>query len=128
MVIGEGSKQAEGILLTMTRVEDDDFVFARIVVILVEGKQLVYTEVWVHTANTIDKNVWAAIVILDVDMIDDTLMQELHELRAMGIACQGVLRVLCLRRVGLFFFQLILQHAGMLQEFFLVEELTKLLE
>ena len=128
MVIGKGSEQAEGILLTMTRVEDDDFVFARIVVILVEGKQLVYTEVWVHTAYTIDKNVWAAIVILDVDMVDDTLMQELHELRAMGVACQGVLRVLCLRWVGLFLFQLILQHAGMLQEFFLVEELTKLLE
>ena len=128
MVIGEGSEQAEGILLTMTRVEDYDFVFAGVVVILIKGMQLIDTEIWVHAANTINKDVWASIVILDVDMVDDTLMQELHELRAMGIACQGVLRVLCLRRVSLFFFQLILQHAGMLQEFFMVEELTKLLE
>ena len=71
----------------MSGIEDDDFVLAGIVVILVEGKQLIDTEVWVHVANSMHKDVRAAIVVFDIDVVDDTLMQKLHELRTVGIAC-----------------------------------------
>ena len=85
MVIRKGSEKTERVVFPMTRIEHDNLVFARIVVVLVKGQQLIDAEVWEHAAYAIDKHVWPTILILDADMLDDTLMKELHKLRAMGI-------------------------------------------
>jgi len=112
----------------MTRVKHDNLVFTRVVVVLIKSQQLIDTKIWEHTAHAIDEHVWATILIFDADMVDDTLMKELHKLRAMCITSQCVLCVLCLRRVGLFFLQLVFQHTGVLQELLLVEEIAEFLK
>ena len=80
MIVWECIKQTEGILVTMTWIEDDNLILPCIVVILVEGKKLVDSQIWEHTANAIQENVWTTVLVLDGDMVDDTLMNVLHEL------------------------------------------------
>jgi hypothetical protein len=96
MVVGKGSKETERVVLPMTRVKHDNLVFAGVVVVLIESQQLIDTEIREHTAHTINEHVWATILVLDTDMLDDTLMKELHKLRAVCIACQCVLGILSL--------------------------------
>ena len=112
----------------MTWVEDDNLILPSIVVVLIEGKKLIDSQIGEHTADAIQENVWTAVLILDGDMVDNTLMNVLHELRRMGITGQCVLGVLCLRRIVLLFLQLVFQHGRMTQELFLVEKFTKLLK
>ena len=75
-----------------------------------------------------NKDIRTAIIILDTYMVNDALMDKLHKLWAMCITRQRILGVLCFRGVCLFFLQLILQHAGMLQELLLVKELAELVK
>lgn len=87
----------------MSGIKDNNFIFAGLVIILIEGKKLINSQIWEHTAYAIQEHVWTAIFVLDSDMIDDTLMNVLHKLWRMGIACQCVLSVLCLGWVILLF-------------------------
>jgi hypothetical protein len=80
----------------MTRIENDNLVFTRVVVVLIKGQQLIDTKIWEHTSHAIDEHVWTTILVFDADMLDDTLMQELHKLRAVCIAGQCVLGILSL--------------------------------
>ena len=112
----------------MTWVEDDNLILPSLVVVLIEGKKLVDSQIWEHTAYAIQENVWTTVLILDGNMVDDTLMNVLHELRRMGITGQRVLGVLCLGWSVLLFLQLVFQHRWMTQELFLVEKVTKLLK
>ena len=84
MIVWERIEQTEGVLVTMTWVEDDNLILPCIVVILVEGKKLVDSQIWEHAADAIQENVGTAVLILDGDMVDDTLMNVLHELGRMG--------------------------------------------
>ena len=70
----------------MTRIKHDNLIFACVVVVFIESQQLIDTEIREHTAYTIEEHVWTAILILDADMLDDTLMKELHKLRTVCIA------------------------------------------
>lgn len=128
MIVWERIKQTERVLVTMTRIEDDNLILPSIVVILVEGKKLVDSQIWEHAADAIQENVGTAVLILDGDMVDDTLMNVLHELRRMGITGQRVLGVLCLGRIVLLFLQLVFQHGRMTQKLLLVEKVAKLLK
>lgn len=112
----------------MTWVEDDNLVLPGIVVVLIEGKKLVDSQIGKHTADAIQENVWTAVLILDGDMVDDTPVNVLHELWRMGITGQCVLGVLCLGRIVLLFIQLVFQHGWMAQELLLVEKVAKLLK
>ena len=103
MIVWERIKQTERVLVTMTRIEDDNLILPGIVVVLIEGKKLVDSQIGKHTADAIQENVWTAVLILDGDMVDDTLMNVLHELWRMGITGQCVLGVLCLGRIVLLF-------------------------
>ena len=78
----------------MSWVEDDNLILPGLVVVLIEGKKLVDSQIGEHTANAIQENVWTAVLILDGDMVDNTLMNVLHELWRMGITGQRVLGVL----------------------------------
>lgn len=91
MVVGKGSKETERVVLPMTWVKHDNLVFAGVVVVLIESQQLIDTEIREHTAHTINEHVWATILVLDADMLDDTLMKELHKLRAVCITGQRIL-------------------------------------
>lgn len=128
MIVWECIEQTEGVLVTMTWVEDDNLILPGLVVVLIEGKKLVDSQIWEHAADAIQENVWTAVLILNGDMVDDTLMNVLHELRRMGITGQCVLGVLCLGWFVLLFLQLVFQHRWMTQELFLVEKVTKLLK
>lgn len=75
----------------MTWVEDDNLILLCIVVVLIEGEKLVDSQIGEHTAYAIQENVWTAVLILDGDMVDDTLMNVLHEFWRMGITGQCVL-------------------------------------
>ena len=112
----------------MTWVEDDNLILPGLVVVLIEGKKLVDSQIWEHAADAIQENVGTAVLILDGDMVDDPLMNVLHELRRMGITGQRVLGVLCLGRIVLLFLQLVFQHGWMTQELLLVEKVAKLLK
>ena len=94
MVIRKGSEETERIVFPMTRIKHDNLIFACVVVVLIESQQLIDTKVWEHTAYTIEEHVWTAIFVLNANMLDDTLMKEMHKLRAMCIEGQGVLSVL----------------------------------
>ena len=128
MIVWERIKQTERVLVTMTWVEDDNLILPGIVVVLIEGKKLINSQIWEHTAYAIQENVWTTVLILDGDMVDDTLMNVLHELWRMGITGQRVLGVLCLGRIVLLFLQLVFQHGRMTQELLLVEKVAKLLK
>lgn len=112
----------------MTWVEDDNLILPSLVVVLIEGKKLVDSQIGEHTAYAIQENVWTAVLILDGDMVDDTPVNVLHELRRMGITGQRVLGVLRLGRIVLLFLQLVFQHGRMTQELLLVEKVAKLLK
>ena len=78
----------------MSGVEDDNLVFPRLVVVLIQGKELVDTQIGKHRAYPIEEDIGTAVLILDGDMVEDALMDILHELRRMGVAGQRVLCVL----------------------------------
>ena len=128
MIVWERIKQTERVLVTMTWVEDDNLVLPGIVVVLIEGKKLVDSQIWKHAADAIQENVWTTVLILNGNMVNDTLMNVLHELWRMGITGQCVLGILCLGRIVQLFLQLVFQHGRMTQELFLVEKFTKLLK
>ena len=58
----------------MTWVEDDNLILSGIVVVLIEGKKLVDSQIWEHATDAIQEHVRTAIFILNGDMIDDALM------------------------------------------------------
>ena len=80
MIVWERIKQTERVLVTMSWVEDDNLILPGIVVVLIEGKKHVDSQIWEHAADAIQENVWTTVLILDGDMVDDTLMNVLHEL------------------------------------------------
>jgi hypothetical protein len=80
----------------MARIENDNLVFACVVVVLIESQQLIDSKIWEHTSHAVDEHVWATIFVLDANMLDDALMKELHKLRAVRIAGQCILGVLSL--------------------------------
>ena len=69
----------------MSWVEDDNLILPSIVVVLIEGKELINSQIWEHTAYAIQENVWTTVLVLDGDMVDDSLVNVLHELRRMSI-------------------------------------------
>ena len=128
MIVGKGSEETERVVLPMTRIKHDNLIAACVVVILIESQQLIDTKIWEHTTYAIEKDVRATILILNIHMVEDALMQELHKLRTVCITGHRILGVLSLRGVSLFLFQLVFQHTRMLQEFLLVEEIAEFLK
>ena len=92
MIVWERIEQTEGVLVTMTWVEDDNLILPGLIVVLIEGKKLVDSQIGEHAADAIQENVWTAVLILDGDMVDDTLMNVLHELWRMGITVISTIR------------------------------------
>ena len=88
MVVGQCSKQAEGVPFPMSGVEDDNLVFPRLVVVLIQGKELVDTQIGKHRAYAIEEDIGTTILVFDGDMVENALMDILHELRRVGIARQ----------------------------------------
>ena len=77
MVVWQNAEEPEWIFLAVARVEYYDFVSACVVVVLIESQQLIDTYVREHAANAIDENKRPSEIILDVDMVEDSLVQEL---------------------------------------------------
>jgi hypothetical protein len=128
MIVGKCSEETERIVLPMTRIKHNNLIAARVVVVLIESQQLIDTKIWEHTTYAIEKDVRATILILNIHMVEDALMQELHKLRTVCITGQRILGVLSLRGVSLFLLQLVFQHTWVLQEFLLVKEIAEFLK
>ena len=94
MVVGQCSEQTERVLVTMSWIEDNNLVFPRLVVVLIQGKELVDTQIGKHRAYAIEEDIGTTILVFDGDMVENALMDILHELRRMGVAGQRVLCVL----------------------------------
>lgn len=99
MIVWERIEQTERVLVTMSWVEDDNLILPGLVVVLIEGKKLVDSQIWKHTADAIQENVWTTVLVLDGDMVDDTPVNVLYKLWRMSITSKCVLGVLCLGRI-----------------------------
>ena len=128
MVVLQSLEQAKRIVITLARIEYNDFISARVIVVLIESKELIHSQIRVHGTDAIEKHKRATVVILLRYMVDDTLMDVLHKVCTVCISCQRILGIAGLRGVCLFLLQLVFQHRGMLQELLLVEELAELIE
>ena len=95
MVVGQGSEQAERVVLPMARIKHDDLIFARVIIVFIECQQFVDTEIGEHAAYAIHEDVWAAIIVFNVDVVENALVQKLHKLGTMGVSRKGLLRFWC---------------------------------
>lgn len=93
MIIGKGVKQPERVLVTMTWIKHDNLIFLRLVVIFIKSKKLIDSQIGIHTADTVHENVRATILVLNGDMVNDTLMNKPDKLWRM---CVTGKRILCI--------------------------------
>ena len=129
MVVLQGVEEPEGVVVLFARVEHDDLVLLRVVVVLIERKELVDAQIREHGAYAIEEHIGIAYAFLPlVNMFLDTGLDIFKELRTVGVAGQRLLHLL--RRIGISFllFKKILQHRGVPQEPLVIEELAELIE
>ena len=91
---GPRTKEFERVLFSMAGIEHYELIFTRFVVIFVKSEKFIDSYVWVHASHSVEKYVRTLVVILNIDMVDDTLMQVSHKFRTVSISCQCILYVL----------------------------------
>lgn len=90
----EHMEELVGVLLTVARVKHYDFILVGSVEILIKGEKFVDSQVRIHRADAVKKDVWTAHFILIGLMLHNPLMNKCKEIFAVGIAAQSTLHVI----------------------------------
>ena len=70
MLIVEHTEKVVCVLIHITRIEDNQFVVAALIVLLVIGQEDICPKVRIHTAYSVQEDVGTIFVILDGDVLD----------------------------------------------------------
>jgi hypothetical protein len=85
VLIVEHTEKVVCVLIHIARIEDNQFVVAALIVLLVIGQEDIRPKVRIHTAYSVQEDVGTIFVILDGDVLDYLVMDILIEGITVGL-------------------------------------------
>ena len=90
MLVVENTKKVVCVFIHIARIEDNQFVVAALIVLLVIGQEDIRPKVRIHTANSIKEDVGTNLVVLDRYVLNNPVVDILEESITVRLVGQGL--------------------------------------